>query len=207
VDELPARDVARATDGELIEAARRAPGHRADELLDVLYRRWYARVAHWCLRICGNRETAADLAQEVFLRVHERLDTFRGDSAFSTWLYAVMRSVAINRGLAAKRRLERPWEDGHEPRAVDPGADAASRVERDDELGRLRETMKRALEPIEARVLYLHYVDGLTLPAITRLLELRNKSGAKAYVVSGKRKLRRGLAVGASRERAVLRST
>jgi len=206
VDEVTFPDVARATDGELIEAARRASAGRSDELLDVLYRRWYARVARWCLKTCGSRETAADLAQEVFLRVHERLDTFRGDSAFSTWLYTVMRRVAINRGIAAKRRRETPSSDLGEPAAVDPDGDAATRLERAGELERLREAMKRDLDPIEARVLYLHYVDGLTLPAITRLLDLTNKSGAKAYVVSGKRKLRRGLAVHASRERAMLRS-
>ena len=39
--------------------------------------------------------------------------------------------------------------------------------------------------------MYLHYVDGLSLPAITELLDCRNKSGAKAYLVGGMRKLRR----------------
>jgi len=207
VDEIPVPNLTRATDGELIEAARRSSGRQADELLGVLYRRWYPRVAHWCLRACGTREAAADLAQEVFLRVHGRLDSFRGDSAFSTWLYTVMRSVAINRGLAARRRREQVWDDAEGPRAVDPREDAASALERSDDLDRLRRTIVRELDPLEARVLYLHYVDGLTLPAITRLLELTNKSGAKAYVVSGKRKLRRGFSEAASRGRQLLRST
>ena len=207
MDEFPAAEFARATDSELIEAARRSSGRQAEELLEILYRRWYPRVAHWCLRVSGNREAAADLAQEVFLRVHGRLDTFRGDSAFSTWLYTVVRSVAINRGLAARRRREQLWDDAEGPRAVDPREDAASALERSDELDRLRRTIVRELDPLEARVLYLHYVEGLTLPAITRLLELTNKSGAKAYVVSGKRKLRRGLAEEASRGRPLLRST
>ena len=50
--------------------------------------------------------------------------------------------------------------------------------------------MERDLKPLEARVVYLHYVDGLSLPAITRLMEFDNKSGAKAYLVGGMRKLR-----------------
>jgi hypothetical protein len=37
----------------------------------------------------------------------------------------------------------------------------------------------------------LHHVDGVTLPAVTKLLALNNRSGAKAFVVSGMRKLRR----------------
>ena len=42
-----------------------------------------------------------------------------------------------------------------------------------------------------AQVVYLHYVDGLSLPANTEMLDCRNKSGAKAYLVGGMRKLRR----------------
>ena len=200
-------DVARATDGELIEAARRTPGPRRDVLLEELYRRWYPRVARFSLKISGNREAAADLAQEVFLRVHERLGSFRGESAFSTWLYTVMRSVAINRGLAARRRREWLVADPDRTRPDERSDDPARLLEHNDELRLLRQTIQRELEPLEARVLYLHYVDGLTLPAITRLLELTNKSGAKAYVVSGKRKLRRGLALPEASGRAVLRST
>ena len=200
-------DLARATDGELIQAARRAPGPRGDALLEELYRRWYPRVARFSLKISGNREAAADLAQEVFLRVHERLGSFRGESAFSTWLYAVMRSVAINRGLAARRRREWLVADPDRTRPDERIGDPVLALEHHDELRLLRQTIQRELEPLEARVLYLHYVDGLTLPAITRLLELTNKSGAKAYVVSGKRKLRRGLAVPETNGRAVLRST
>jgi RNA polymerase sigma-70 factor (ECF subfamily) len=176
-------------------------------LLEELYRRWYPRVARFSLKISGNREAAADLAQEVFLRVHERLGSFRGESAFSTWLYAVMRSVAINRGLAARRRREWLVADPDRTRPDERSDDPTRLLEHNDELRLLRQTIQRELEPLEARVLYLHYVDGLTLPAITRLLELTNKSGAKAYVVSGKRKLRRGLALPEASGRAVLRST
>ena len=99
-------DTDRASDNELIEAVRKgAPG--ADRYLDALYKRYYTKVAHWCLHICGNREEARDLAQEVFLRAHSRLDSFRMESQFSTWLYTVTRSVTINRGMQAKRHRDR----------------------------------------------------------------------------------------------------
>ncbi len=179
------------TDKELIETARRQPGSAADAALALLYRRYYAKVTAWCLRISGDRQEAADLAQEVFLRVHERLGSFRGESRFSTWLYTVTRSVAINRGIAARRRETQDLDDEAVPEPVEPSPGA------DEELGRgqiaaaLREAMARDLEPLEARVLYLHYVDGMPLAGITDLLQLANKSGAKAYIVSGGRKLKR----------------
>ncbi len=58
-------------------------------------------------------------------------------------------------------------------------------------LAAFREAMRHDLEPLEAKVLYLHYVEGMTLPAITELLALDNRSGAKAYIVGGRRKLER----------------
>ncbi|HSG39634.1 MAG TPA: hypothetical protein VLE27_08355, partial [Thermoanaerobaculia bacterium] len=103
----------------------------------------------------------------------------------------VTRSVAINRGVAARRRQADPLDEEGAPEPVEPSPGADEVVEKGQILRELRAAMERDLEPLEAKVLYLHYVDGLTLPAITDLLELDNKSGAKAYIVSGGRKLKR----------------
>lgn len=184
-------DLDRLSDEELIEQARRAAPGAADPFLSTLYRRYQPKVAAWCLRICNDREEAADVAQEVFLRVHERLGSFRGDSRFSTWLYTVTRSVAINRGMAARRRYAEALDDEGVPEPADPAPGAEQEVEKGQILAAFREAMERDLEPLEAKVLYLHFVDGMPLAAITELLQLGNKSGAKAYIVSGGRKLKR----------------
>jgi RNA polymerase sigma-70 factor (ECF subfamily) len=148
-------------------------------------------VAGWCLRVSGDREEAADVAQEVFLRVHERLVSFRGDSRFSTWLYTVTRSVAINRGVAARRRRTEALDEEGMPELVEPSPGAEEMAEKGEILAAFRAAMERDLEPLEAKVLYLHFVDGVQLAAITEMLGLQNKSGAKAYIVSGGRKLKR----------------
>jgi RNA polymerase sigma-70 factor (ECF subfamily) len=179
------------SDEQLIARAREA-GDGADgrAALDALFRRHQPRVAAWCLRFCGNREEALDLAQEVFLRVQERLDSFRGESRFSTWLYTLARRVAINRGESARRRRASSLDDlAAEP--VDPTPDAENEAGRAEQVAAFRQAMQEDLEPMEAKVLYLHYVEGMTLPAITDLLALPNRSGAKAYVVGGRRKLER----------------
>lgn len=180
------------SDEQLIARSREAGDGAADaaRALDVLFRRYHAKVAGWCLRFCGDRQEAADLAQEVLLRVHERLGSFRGESRFSTWLYTVARRVAINRGEAARRRrTEGLHQLVAEP--VDPQPDAETAAGREQVLAAFRAAMREDLEPLEAKVLYLHYVEGMTLPAITELLALDNRSGAKAYVVGGRRKLER----------------
>lgn len=184
-------DVEQATDRELLEAAREARPGEADRYLDVLYRRFYPSVAHWCLRFCGDREGAADLAQEVFLRIHSRIDSFRMESKFSTWLYTVTRSVAINRGLATRRREDGLAQLAKAAASTAPARTAASVAVREETRAEVREAMRSELGSVEAKVLYLHYVDGMTLSAISKLLGLENKSGAKAFVVSGMRKLRR----------------
>ena len=183
-------DFAHLTDEELIERARRNPGE-ADACLSTLYRRYQPKVAAWCLRICSDREAASDVAQEVFLRVHERLATFRGESRFSTWLYTVTRSTAINRGVSERRRQADALDDESVPEPVEPSPGAEQEVEQGEILAAFREAMGKDLEPLEAKALYLHYVDGVPLAALTDLLKLTNKSGAKAYIVSGKRKLER----------------
>jgi RNA polymerase sigma-70 factor (ECF subfamily) len=179
----------RLSDEELVERARGDAGAEGDACLDALYRRYYPKVASWCLRLAGDRDRAAELAQEVFLRVHSRLDGFRGESRFSTWLYAVTRSVAINRGIAERRRREEPFDAEAAAEPADPHPGAAEDLESAEAAAWMRSALAEALEPREAKVLYLHYALGLTLPAITELLRLDNKSGAKAYIVSGKRKL------------------
>jgi RNA polymerase sigma-70 factor (ECF subfamily) len=183
-------DLDNLSDEELIARARREPG-ASDAALAVLYRRFYPKVAAWCLRLSGDRQEAADLAQEVFLRIHERLASFRGESRFSTWLYTVTRSVVINRGQAARRRQMDPLDEAEAAEPVEPAPGADAEMEKDQIARELRRAMERDLEPMEAKVLYLHYVDGISLPALTDLLRLDNKSGAKAYVVSGGRKLKR----------------
>lgn len=183
------------SDEQLIERARRLQEEsgtaEAEACLSELYRRYYPKVAAWCLRICGDRDEAADVAQEVFLRVHERLGSFRGDSRFSTWLYTVTRSVAVNRGMAARRRHADQLDEETGPELVEPAPDAERQLARSEILAAFRQAMERDLEPLEARVIYLHYVDGVPLAAVTEMLGLENKSGAKAHVVSAGRKLKR----------------
>jgi len=178
------------SDEDLIRKARSEPAAAA-VCVETLFRRYYSKVASWCLRISGDRETAADLAQEVFLRVHSRLDSFRMESRFSTWLYQVTRSVAINHGEASRRRTAPLSDLETAPEVADELPGIEDLLMTSQEAQGLRAAMEEDLEPLEAKVLYLHYADGLTLAGITQMLGLENKSGAKAYIVSGLRKLKR----------------
>lgn len=179
------------SDEELVERARRSSDPARE--LEPLFRRLYPRVASWCLRFCGDRDRAHDLAQEVFLRAQTRLNSFRLECRFSTWLYKVTRSVAINGAIAAKRRRQTFGELADDLVAPDPAPDPEELLQRAELVARFKTALARDLEPMEAKVLYLHFVDGVSLSAVTYLLGLDNKSGAKAFAVSAKRKLHRRL--------------
>jgi RNA polymerase sigma-70 factor (ECF subfamily) len=182
------------SDEELIEAYRASvPGVEADAFINELFQRYHSRVALWCLRISGNRESAADLAQDVFLKVFRNLDSFRGASKFSTWLYTVARNHCFTEMKSQFSRQERTFDP-----LVDEPADTAPDphqiLERENSDAALRELVRRTLTETESRVMTLHYAEELPLDTITRLLDLQNASGAKAHIVNARRKLGHALA-------------
>jgi RNA polymerase sigma-70 factor, ECF subfamily len=185
-------ELKRLSDEELVAQSRAAAGTpRAIALIEELFRRHYAQVARWCFRFIGDRDAAADLAQEIFAKVYGSLDTFREHSKFSTWLYSVVRNECVN---ALKARSIRPGDVGGEvlvELADQDESDFSEAVERvsDAELARL--LLNEALDETEKVVFALHFGADLPLQAITRLLQLTNASGAKAYIVSARRKLDR----------------
>jgi len=65
----------------------------------LLYDEHVARVYALCLRMAGNIVEAEEFTQDVFVRAWERLGTFRGESAFSTWLHR----LAVNEVLQSRR--------------------------------------------------------------------------------------------------------
>lgn len=59
------------------------------QAFEVLYQRHRSRVYALCLRMTGNSPDAEDLSQEVFIQLIRKIDSFRGESAFTTWLYQI----------------------------------------------------------------------------------------------------------------------
>jgi RNA polymerase sigma-70 factor (ECF subfamily) len=78
----------------------RAQARRRDVLatdIEAIYEQYGRRVFSWCLRIARNVEDAEDLTQEAFLLLCRKINTYRGESAFSTWLYRLATNVALMR--------------------------------------------------------------------------------------------------------------
>ena len=158
--------------------------------IDELFSRYHSRVALWCYRVNGDRELAADLAQDVFMRAFRNIGSFRGDSKFSTWLYTITRNHCLNE---MKARSVRPEPSGEPVEMSELEAPLRETVlqslEREESMTVMRTIMQQALDETEQKVMVLHYAEEIGLDTITRLLGLTNPSGARAYIVSAKRKL------------------
>lgn len=181
------------SDEALIAQARtEADKGAAEQYLNELFRRHHVKVARWCLSVTGDRESAADLAQEICVKAYLNLSYFKGQSKFSTWLYSITRNHCLN---ALRSRTNAPEMDSDEmvmDTLPDMGSDSPlASVERKQQAEIARQLINETLDETEKTVFTLHFGEELPLDAITRMLKLENASGAKAYLVSAKRKLDR----------------
>jgi RNA polymerase sigma-70 factor (ECF subfamily) len=103
------------TPGELpeSEAIRLAQAGNA-AAFERLYRLHNRRVYSLCLRMVGNTAEAEDLTQEAFLQLFRKIATFRGESAFSTWLHRLAVNVVLMR-LRKKSATESSLDEMTEP--------------------------------------------------------------------------------------------
>ncbi len=85
---------------------RRAQGSDA-RAFEALYRMHVGKVYGVCLRMTGNVSEAEDCAQEAFIQAWNKLDKFRGDSAFSTWLHRIAVNSVLGRMRKSKREQDR----------------------------------------------------------------------------------------------------
>jgi len=182
-------------DEELVSRSRSTTeaGER-EQYINELFRRNYARVARWCLRFTADRESAADLAQEIFAKAYQKLSSYQGQSKFSTWLFVIARNHCLNAVRANTRQAtELAADDGEEILLgiADKSPNPHSALEQTASAELVRKLLSEALDETEKMVFTLHYGEDVPLDAITRLLRLENQSGAKAYIVSAKRKLAR----------------
>jgi len=180
----------KATDEELMLLLCAAVDRNAaDPIFHEVYERYHARVVSWCYRVARDRENATDLAQEVFLKAYRYRHSFRGEARLSTWLYAIARNHCITALGKTDGNLQ-PLDTIPALALRDHKCVAPDRAAEQNELAaRLLRLMSRILEPMEVRVMTLHYAHDVSLAAITHDLGLRNPSGAKAYIVNARRKL------------------
>jgi RNA polymerase sigma-70 factor (ECF subfamily) len=162
-----------------------ARAKRADtRAFESLYRAHSGRVYGLCLRMTGNVAEAEDCAQEAFIQAWTKLDKFRGDSSFGTWLHRVAVNVVLGRMRSARREHDRVEAAGDVLPVRESIGDSGEVQDLEEALARL---------PSGARhVFVLHAVYGYSHEETGRMLDIAAGT-SKAHLHRAKRLLKQQL--------------
>ena len=181
----------KATNGDPTERALLHRAQRGDEeAFGELFQRYKRRVYSVCLLMTKDIAEAEDLTQDVFLRIFHSIGSFRGDSAFSTWLHR----VAVNTVLMKLRRKSPPMLSLDEPVSADSPSLRYEIGWSDPNLSGAvdRISLQRAIRELPAgcrKIFGLHLVHGYQHHEIAELLNC-SIGNSKSQLYKAKLKMR-----------------
>jgi RNA polymerase sigma-70 factor (ECF subfamily) len=155
---------------------------------EELYRKHYRRVYSICLRMTGNVAEAEDLTQEVFIQLHRKLSSFRGESAFTTWLHRLTVNQVLMHFRKRSVKSELTTEDGEMPDSIDPDTINPEAMPIIDRIS--LESAIAQLPPGYRTAFVLHDVEGYEHEEIARILGC-SPGTSKSQLHKARLKLRR----------------
>ena len=171
-DTLKVRTQSESTQLAEADVVRRAQQGDA-AAFEHIYRLHSRRVYSLCLRMAGNPTDAEDLTQDVFLQLFRKIGTFRGESAFSTWLHRMSVNIVLMRfrkkpkGETSLETVTNQDEDSSGPAKEFGGAD----LRLDGVIDRVAlQAAISELAPGYRAMFVLHYVQGYKHNEIARIL-------------------------------------
>lgn len=159
------------TDNQLIQQSIEGD----PEAFELLIRRYQDRLVHSLEHALGSRDDALDAAQQAFVSVWQKLDTFRQDSAFYSWLYR----VALNAAISSKRKQKLPTisldnyvaSSGRSPADENQEADPQYQMSSEEHVQLVRAALLKL--PDEFRQpLVLKEIDGFSYEEIASILDI-----------------------------------
>jgi RNA polymerase sigma-70 factor (ECF subfamily) len=159
-------EVALPQASDLMLAQKSADGNM--EAFEELYRRHSRRVYSLCLRMTSNVEKAEDLAQDVFVHLFRKIGSFRGQSAFTTWLHRVTVNQVLMHFRKRSTKTEQTTEDGETPVQIVKGTSDPNAMPIVDRIA-LDKAIAQ-LPPGYKSVFLLHDVEGHEHTEIAKIL-------------------------------------
>ncbi len=136
---------------------------------DRLMQRHEDGVYRMALMYCKSRDNAYDITQNVFIKVYKNLNTFRGDSAFKTWLYKIVYYESLNWIRKNKRRSEHA-DIADVEFSIHSGESSDDLVLRNERYKLLNASLDKLNKKYKT-VVYLKYFEGLSLREIAEIVE------------------------------------
>lgn len=143
------------------------------EAFAELVRRYEKTVFNIALRMVGDRDDAADMTQEAFIKAYGSLGSFRGDSRFSAWLYRITTNVCLDhlRARARKKQVSLDDDDGQEFELPDMRAMPEEQLMRKLSMQAVRRGLER-LAPEHRQILIMRELGGMSYAEISSALSL-----------------------------------
>ena len=167
VFQVPAADVPLDRSAADLDLCRMAEAGNI-AAFELLYERYHRRTYSLCLRMTSSQTEAEDLTQEVFIQLFRKIGSFRGDSAFSTWLHR----MTVNQVLMHFRRRsvknERTSDDGEVPEQTVSGTANPGKMQVVDRIA-----LKNAIAELPngyRNVFVLHDVEGFEHEEVARMM-------------------------------------
>jgi len=150
------------------------------QAFEILVQRYRRGIYNFLLRSTREPEAAADLYQEVFLRVVHRSGTFKENSKFSSWLYAIARNICIDHSRRMSHRRHRSLDAPTSPDTgggtmLDRVGDSKSDVGRSVVSGKLRIKIATAVEELphdQREVFLMRQIQGMAFQDIADTVEV-----------------------------------
>ena len=157
-------DVTAADDFELTQLAAKGDMVAFEEV----YQRHHRRVYSICLRMLQNAHEAEDLTQDVFIQLYRKIGSFRGDSAFTTWLHRMTVNQVLMHFRKRNVKYEKTTEEGETPDQIVTGTSDPERMRVVDKIA-----LENAIEQLPngyKNVFVLHDVEGFEHEEVARIL-------------------------------------
>lgn len=169
-------------------ALARAAGLGDMKSFEELYERHNRRVYSLCLRMTQNVAEAEDLAQEAFIQLFRKIGSFRGDSAFTTWLHRLTVNQVLMHFRKRSVKLERTTEEGETPVQIVRGTENPNAMPVLDRIALDRALSQ--LPPGYRTVFVLHDIEGHEHEEIAKILGVAVGT-SKSQLHKARMKLRR----------------
>ena len=155
-----------APNSDFALAQRAANGDMA--AFEEIYQRHHRRVYSVCLRMLQNATEAEDLTQEVFIQLYRKIGSFRGDSAFTTWLHRMTVNQVLMHFRKRSVKYEKTTEEGETPTQVVVGTENHQKMPIVDKIA--LDNAISQLPPGYRSVFVLHDIEGYEHEEVAKIL-------------------------------------
>ena len=148
---------------KIIKKAGNGDKDSASELIDIYSHQVYS----YLRRLCGNNEDAEDLTQQTFIKVWSSLSGFKGNSAFTTWIYRIAYNIYVDwlRGKKINLQQDVPWK------WIDNNPSPADLASDKQMAEHIYKTVNQ-LDDDKKQVVHLHYYQGLSIRETAKVLNI-----------------------------------